>query len=251
MTIHAYGVWVGLPTRYNAQTARDNDRSPHIYLRFRDDNDSNKEREAAINVKSLDRDSRLVFWKDENFSHSITTELEKLSLGFQLITQTLSTRFSRFNNPRFRLLGGDGDDDDNGTDNSDTVAIDGLDFIRTKSLLPGGLAAGLVVPFDVPAPQDDILREVEPVLQSAIEQGATTYIFGSSFGSGIHDIHMNQGSNPKFENGAGEDGALLIRYPSGTWTAVFIAFASQRIPTDDTTGVPLQGSRSLADILGQ
>lgn len=227
MTIHGYGVWVGLPTRYYAEHASQHDPTPHIYLYFRDDNNTEKEQEAAINVKSRGEYSRLVLWKDENYSHSITAELAKLDLGFHLITQTLSSSLSSFNNP-------------------ETVAVDGLDYIRPGDLLPG---TGLLVPYDVPAPQDDILREVEPVLQNAIEHNATVYIFGSSFGSGIHDIHMNQGSKPPFENGVGEDGALLIKYPSGSWTAVFVAFASQQVPTDDKTGDPLPESRSIADML--
>lgn len=226
MTIHGYGVWAGLPTRCYTEHAGDHDPTPHIYLYFRDDNNSDKEREAAINVKSRGEDSRLVLWKDENYSHPITAELAELDLGFHLITQTLSSRFSGFNNPR---------------------VVHGLDYLRPGDILPS--AAGLLVPFDVPPPQDDILREVQPVLQNAIEHNATIYIFGSSFGSGIHDIHMNQGSQPPFENGVGEDGALLIKYPSGSWTTVFIAFASQKVPTDDRTGDPLPESHSFANML--
>jgi uncharacterized protein YukJ len=54
---------------------------------------------------------------------------------------------------------------------------------------------------------------------------------------------MNQGS-PGFDNGVGQDGAFLLRFPDEHWEAVFLAFASQRIPTDDTSGDPLSGSQS-------
>ncbi|KAB8224393.1 hypothetical protein BDV33DRAFT_199788 [Aspergillus novoparasiticus] len=130
MTIHGYGVWVGLPMRYYAERASQRDPSPHIYLCFRDDHNSGKERKAAINVKSLDEDSRVV-----------------LDLGFQLIIQTLSSRNNRFNNTRLHGLEGNANDDD-GAGNSETVTVDGLDYIRLGDLLPGGLAAGLPVPFD-------------------------------------------------------------------------------------------------------
>jgi uncharacterized protein YukJ len=56
---------------------------------------------------------------------------------------------------------------------------------------------------------------------------------------------------PKFDNGVGEDGALIFSYPDdGHFEAVFLAFASQAIPTDDTTGEPASDSKTLADIIG-
>jgi uncharacterized protein YukJ len=60
---------------------------------------------------------------------------------------------------------------------------------------------------------------------------------------------MNQGSLPQFENGVYEDGALLFEFEDGHWEAVFLAFASQRIPTDDN-GEAEEGSKDLAGILG-
>jgi uncharacterized protein YukJ len=61
---------------------------------------------------------------------------------------------------------------------------------------------------------------------------------------------MNQGSLPQFANGIYEDGALLFKFDDGHWEAVFLAFASQKIPTDDQ-GEAQPNSKSLADILGQ
>jgi uncharacterized protein YukJ len=67
------------------------------------------------------------------------------------------------------------------------------------------------------------------------------YAFGSAYADsgrvdGIHDIHMNQGNpvnNHGGDNGAWQDGALLIHLPSkATWTAVFIAFQTQSWNTD-------------------
>jgi uncharacterized protein YukJ len=89
-----------------------------------------------------------------------------------------------------------------------------------------------------------------PFIDDAIQQNATAYIFGSSFGSGIPGVHMNQGSLPKFDNSIYEDRASLFEFSDRHWEAVFLAFASQRILTD-ITREPERGSKSLAVILRQ
>lgn len=75
---------------------------------------------------------------------------------------------------------------------------------------------------------------------------ARLFIFGSRFddgakfssfdlATGIHDIHMNQGSQGAHasSNGIYQDGALLAFYPSESrWSAVFLKFASQAEVTD-------------------
>ncbi len=72
------------------------------------------------------------------------------------------------------------------------------------------------------------------------------FIFGSRFDdgarfssfdldTGIHDIHMNQGSQGGHagSNGIYQDGALLAYFPSeNRWSAVFMKFASQKEATD-------------------
>ena len=77
-------------------------------------------------------------------------------------------------------------------------------------------------------------------------QDARLFIFGSRFDDGakyssfdldvgIHDIHMNQGSQGSHasSNGIYQDGALLAFYPSEKrWSAVFLKFASQGETTD-------------------
>ena len=73
------------------------------------------------------------------------------------------------------------------------------------------------------------------------------FIFGSRFddgarfssfdlATGIHDIHMNQGSRGEHarSNGTFQDGAMFAFYPSERrWSAVFLKFASQAETTDD------------------
>ncbi|RAL06703.1 YukJ family protein [Aspergillus homomorphus CBS 101889] len=222
MTIPHYGVWVGQPTRYTAQTDEEDPKSPHIYLYFKDDFSSHKQLEAAINVKSTDKDSRLVYWFDRHFTHSITDELANLDQGFHLLSSYAHSRYRR----------------------RETADLEGLDFVRTKGLVD--INAGAVLGADG---DQDILDQVDPILTDAINQKATVYIFGSSYGSGIHDIHMNQGS-VGYTNGIYEDGALLFLFEDGHWEAVFLAFASQKIPTNDK-GEPKSDSNSLATILGQ
>ena len=75
---------------------------------------------------------------------------------------------------------------------------------------------------------------------------ASMYVFGSRFddgekyssyhlATGIHDIHMNQGSKGQHQgsNGTYQDGALFIHYiKQNRWSAVFFKFDSQNIQTD-------------------
>ncbi|KAJ5084080.1 hypothetical protein NUU61_008659 [Penicillium alfredii] len=234
MPIPHYGVWACHPTGYVAQTNDDDPKSPHIHLKFTDDS-SGKECEAAINVKSTGKETRLVFWLSRNFSHPITEQLSQLELGFHLARSihANSNNNNRQHYPQSRR---------------EKATLMGLDFVRTEGLV--NIECGKVLPHDIPGPDNDILDEMNPILTAAIDQNATAYIFGSSYGSGIHDVHMNQGSLPRYPNGVYEDGAVLFRFDDGHWEAVFLAFASQRLPTDDY-GEAEPDSRSLASILGE
>ncbi|KIW88148.1 uncharacterized protein Z519_11259 [Cladophialophora bantiana CBS 173.52] len=215
MTIPHYGVWKGIPVAYRVDPP--NDPSPHINLVFTDDKNGTTERKAAINVKSQSTPNELVYWFDHDFSHPLTRDLERLGLGFRHITANdLSTR---------------------------DLA---LDYDRTDNLLH--MPDGRILPFTESGPDNDILDQLIPILDGAIEKQAKIYLYGSSFGSGIHDVHMNQGS-VGFPNGVGQDGAFFLRFPDGHWEAVFLAFASQRIPTNDRNGQPLSGSPSLERII--
>ncbi|PWY85057.1 hypothetical protein BO70DRAFT_232876 [Aspergillus heteromorphus CBS 117.55] len=228
MTIPHYGVWVGQPTRYDAQTEQQDPKSPHIYLYFKDDQYSRKEPEAAINVKSTDKDTRLVYWFNRNFTHPILDQLASLDEGFHLL-QSSEHRYRHYRHEE------------------STSGLKGLDFLRTEGLV--SIEAGTLLPSEETS-DNDILDKLDPILTDAINQKATVYIFGSSYGSGIHDIHMNQGNSPSYDNGIYEDGALLFRFEDGHWESVFLAFASQEIPTN-AKGLPEEGSKTLASILGE
>lgn len=221
MPIKKYGVWVAQPVRVSAERAQEDPRTPHIHL-FYDDNpngDSNNERRASINVKSSSALSELVFWHEQDFRHPIVDKLAQLDMGFAELPS---------------VSGG--------------IA---LDYIRGNVI---DLKAGRILPHDQPGPLDDIIDYVLPELQSAINRSATIYLFGEPYGDmqGIHDVHMNQGSQGRFRkyNGVWQDGGIIIHYrQQNRFAGIFLAFASQAAHTDEQSGDALPGSRNLAQLI--
>lgn len=211
-----YGVWKGTPTSYSGQTL-EQDSSPHITLKF--DDGTGKTVEANINVASTSKDTELVYWLNRTWSHPVAKTLTPLSSGFHQATTT------------------------NGTDLS-------LDFLRTTPLLVDFNSGQLVQDSDSSEMANNILDQLEPIIKDAIAAKATVYIFGRDYGTGIDDVHMNQGNTGDYENAVGTDGALIFHYPTGDqhFEAVFLAFASQEVPTDDTTGVPAADAKALDTI---
>jgi uncharacterized protein YukJ len=129
---------------------------------------------------------------------------------------------------------------------------DGLaqDFVR------GGLIKAekfKIVPGDIPGAENDLKDTMEDAAVTAIGQtGSLVYAFGARWGpenkkdqyfkflpgNGIHNIHMNQGNDPKHagDDGVFHDGCLVFQYPNGKYRAFFMAFQSQSFHTDDKTG---------------
>ena len=128
---------------------------------------------------------------------------------------------------------------------------------------PGGLALDYIREHLVDSGQMDQLKAVGEPTDTGISDMLTTiitnvfrapdarlFVFGSRFDdgakyssydlpTGIHDIHMNQGSigNHTGSNGVYQDGALFAYFPSeNRWSAVFLKFASQSEKTDDNSG---------------
>ena len=212
-----YGVYVLKPFGYERERHADDPEDPHMLLYFRD---PDKPRTAAnkynvaINVKSKGSPSELVYIFKDPFDHQATIrQLEALELGFHAATPTLF-----------------------------------LDYHRTQDLVD--INSGTILAHDVPGNDNDLLDKLEPVIQSLIRKQATAYIFGFRYrdGKGLHKVHMNQGSVGSFanQNGVKTDGAIIIHDDEG-WKAVFLAFASQMIPTDDQSGNPKPGAQSLED----
>jgi uncharacterized protein YukJ len=223
MPIDNYSVWVARPVRVSAERAEQDPDTPHIHLFYDDGSGGNYDnaRRASINVKSGSELSELVFWLIQNFQHPIVDELRSLAMGFQGIPSQ---------------AGG--------------VA---LDYIRGNLI---DLSQGRLLPHDRPGSGDDIIDFVMPELQAAINRNGTVYLFGEPYDDmqGIHDIHMNQGSQGQFKkyNGVWQDGGVIIHFPDeDRFAAIFLAFASQAIHTDEAEGHGLPGSQNLAQLLGQ
>lgn len=215
MPIPHYGVWVATPTSFTVERDDVDFRSPHIYLKFKNYPHSTRQFRAAINVKSIGPDSRLIYWLVNNLKKDFTKGLKDLERGFHPI-----------------------------------VAGNGLDYDRLHLV---DFAEGTLLEYDAPWPYNDIIDQVAPILRRAVESdNVTVYIFGSQFPheDGIHDIHMNQGSLGRFDHGVGQDGGIIFHYhDTDRWEAIFLAFASQKIPTDEN-GLPRGDARELVALLG-
>lgn len=171
---------------------------------------------------SSDKDKRLVYWfvSDFNTKQPSTSALQALSQGFS--TQKGSSSLA-------------------------------LDFVREGFI---DITKGTLLshnPKD-PSEKNDILSYLNPIMNQAVSEKATIYLWGSKYSdsdgsSGIHDIHMNQGNAGSFkdENGTYQDGGIVIEFANGTWEGVFLAFATQT-PKTDNSGDP--EGETFAETLG-
>jgi len=221
MPIENYGVWVAQPVRVSAERAQEDPNTPHIHLFYDDGSggDFDNARRASINVKSSSSISELVFWLIQDFDNPIVDRLRELGMGFTSIPS---------------VSGG--------------IA---LDYIRGNLI---DLTKGRILPHDLPGLQNDIIDYIMPELQSAINRRARVYLFGEPYSDkqGIHDVHMNQGSQGSFKkyNGVWQDGGIVIHYTEeDRFTGLFLAFASQAVHTDEQSGNGLSGSRNLAQLI--
>jgi uncharacterized protein YukJ len=122
-----------------------------------------------------------------------------------------------------------------------------IDYVRSGIVKPKLMRP---VPPDAPGVDNDLKDLLETTALKAMTQpGSALYAFGAQWGpekgkpdqyfkfipgNGIHDIHMNQGNSGHYaaDNGAWQDGALVIEYPGNKWRAFFFAFQSQSFRTD-------------------
>ena len=127
-----------------------------------------------------------------------------------------------------------------------------LDFVR------GGLftkAQMTVLPNIKPGPKNDLGDLLDEAVMDAVHADKPRiYAFGQAWGpetkrdqyfdfnpgSGIHDIHMNQGNVATFkkDDGVWQDGGLVLHFPAEAgkaekWVGVFLAFQSQSWDTDE------------------
>jgi uncharacterized protein YukJ len=212
MPINKYGVLKG-----RAKDTRDGQgNTSHFQVKV-----SNHDRfRIAVNVKSQESPSEVLYYADEDFDHPILKDLQALPFGFK----ELDSRPGGM----------------------------ALDFIRgnlfdTSKMKP--------LPYNVAGPDNDLSELLHKYVdRSMAMESSVVYAFGQRWGpetdkrdqyfdflpgNGIHDIHMNQGNSKKWENDDGpwQDGGIIIHFPDeDRWVAVFLAFQSQCFHTDDSTG---------------
>ena len=218
MPITNYGVLKGKAF----SRLRATEQSEHFQILI---NHNNNPHRIAINTKSSDAPSEVLYYADNDFHHEITDALLQSGIGdgFTLLNSTpggLALDFIRRNL-----------------------------FDRTKMVPLPSRASG---------DNDDLNDRLDFFVQQAIQDNtAIVYAFGQHWqdssgadkyfseinpSRGVHDIHMNQG-NPQGkyfgDNGIYQDGGLIFYFASrNRWAAVFTAFQSQSFYTDDVTGNP-------------
>ncbi len=128
-----------------------------------------------------------------------------------------------------------------------------LDYVRGGLFDTSSMRQVAATAVGDPNELDDKLSEV---LERAMQtDGAEVFAFGNPWGPehkpdqyfhftpgrGVHDLHMNQGSPPPHarDDGAWQDGGLILRFPNAPAVAFFFAFQSQSFTTDDETGAPV------------
>jgi uncharacterized protein YukJ len=211
MPINGYGVLKGKAI----DTINGQGLHPHFQVKISDDDLFR----IAIDVKSQEEPSTVLYYADDDYNHPILKDLVTLSFGFQELESQPGGM--------------------------------ALDFIRgnlfdTSKMKP--------LPYNIPGPDGDLNDIFHKYAEKAISmENSEIYAFGQRWGpenkrdpyfgftpgNGIHDIHMNQGNDDNWENddGTWQDGGIIFHYPDeNRWVAVFLAFQSQCFHTDDITG---------------
>lgn len=216
MPLKQYGVWKGVAVAGKPGSGS----KPHYQVRV---SDSQLTFRIAVNVRSQLFPPDVLYFIDENFTHPITEGLVELDKGFHRLPSK----------PGGLAL--------------DYIRGNLFDVKRFKPL-----------PADVTGPDNDLNDLVQKyIFRATTTEDALIYAFGERWGpeeqadryfdfrpgNGMHDIHMNQGSSGRFakDNGVYQDGGLLIQFPSDEqWVAVFLAFQSQKLHSDDQGGGGLE-----------
>jgi len=202
--------------------------NPHYQIHLVD-NDSDYR--VAVNVQSQDK-SEVEYVIESHFEHPLLERLHELPLGFSALK-------SKANGAALDLIRGN--------------LIDRTEFVP--------------LPISAPGPDNDLNEKLDQYVQRAMaDETSLLYAFGQRWGpedikdkvfgfapgNGIHDVHVNQGNDPKHkkDDGVWQDGGLLFHFPkSDQWVAVFLRFQSQTWHTDDRTGhaLPAGGGGAPSD----
>ena len=220
-----YGVLRGRPDRYKRE---DNTSTPHLQIRVLDA--GGQPWRIAVNVQSS-TGSDVVFWVvDPLAGHPLLASLPARAPGFVSVARNAGNALDYVKAPLF-------------------------DWTLGRTLPPSGQASS-----------DDLQDLLSLYLDQCKNVGGEIYAFGAKFDRnlnkpidrefgnldglhGIHDIHLNQGNVGAHseDNGAFHDGGLVLAFPD-RYLGLFLAFQTQRIPTDDA-GNAAPGSRPLSQIL--
>jgi len=182
----------------------------HSTLEVAEDDGSTRQWDSAINVGTNDSDDLLKYKFIFDFHHPIITTLKAARSGFSDLTEA--------------------------------EHLPALDFLRSDVLNETGTWRN-----------SDIMdgsNQVEPVasllrsLSKAHAGNFDFYVFGRKYtdGFGIHDVHMNQGSQGSFlnngvddhndHNDIWQDGAVIVDTQQPELAAYFTVFTQQLVPTD-------------------
>jgi uncharacterized protein YukJ len=215
MPLQGYGVLGARAVERRREGSSD---TPHYQLRLVDEQSTSYR--IAVNVKSQESPSDLLYLVDDHLQHPVTTALQGLPAGWNALP-------SRPGGPN-------------------------LDYVRGNLFDPAQLRS---LPPEVTGPDNDLADLLDHYVQRAIgDPEARVWAFGQRWGpedgtrdkafdflpgNGVHDIHMNQGNSARFrrDDGVWQDGGLLLHFPGeDRWVGIFLAFQSQALHTDDTTG---------------
>jgi uncharacterized protein YukJ len=222
-----YGV---LRARYDRAKREDNQSSPHLQIRALDT--TGQPWRVAVNVQSQDL-SEVVFWLvDPLVGHPIVNSLSTVPSGFSTAAPNAAGSLDYSTAPLF-------------------------DWPVGRVLPPSGSANA-----------DDLQDLLLLYLDQLKAAGGELFAYGMKFDNnqhlpidaefgntdglhGVHDIHMMQGNVGEHarDNGAFHDGGLLLVFPDRV-VGIFLAFQTQRIPTDGT-GTPKPDAQPLSAVIGK
>jgi len=220
-----YGVLRGRPDRFKRE---DDTSSPHLQIRVLED--SGQPWRIAVNVQSK-TGSHVAFWVvDPLVGHPVLASLPDRSQGFTTVADN---------------------------------AGQALDFVKAPLF---DFALGRVLPPTGAASADDLQDLLALFLEQCKAAGGEIFAFGAKFEQnlhkpidiefgntdglhGIHDLHMNQGNVDQHagDNGVFHDGGLILAFPDRLM-GLFLAFQSQRIPTD-AAGNAAPGALTIGQVL--
>jgi|SRR5580698_5515907 hypothetical protein len=180
--------------------------------------------DTAINVGTNDSDDLLQYKLIFDFHHSLAGTLRATAPGFS----DLTTR----------------------------KQLPALDFLRSDLLNETGpwRASDIMDGSDAVEPVASLQR----LLRRAQAGNLDVYIFGRTYtdGNGIHDVHMNQGSQSSFVNNGvddhndhndiWQDGAVIVDVGQPEMAAYFTVFTQQLVPTNEL-GNPQANSHEVTD----